>query len=285
MAVRLPWPRIRTVLLDMDGTLLDLRFDNHFWRESGPERYARSSRHVPGAGSRPRSRPAPGRWRGRSLGIAWITGRRELALDIVALKREIEHLIAVHPHVLDFLDALRAAGKRVVLVTNAHPHSLALKMEKTRLAGHFDQHRLRARAGLVKEQADFGRACASGNRSIRPRRCWWMIIWRSCAPAGLRDRASRVGACGQIRPIRRKHPVNFRRSTIFPSCCRSVEPTGWGAITRSCKNCNRTESPDRAAGRVVVGVSGEPEDEFTRSLAIRRRAAWAADGRMAIPAI
>jgi FMN phosphatase YigB (HAD superfamily) len=46
---------------------------------------------------------------------------RELALDIAALKREIAHLIAVHPHVVEFLEALRAAGKRVVLVTNAHP--------------------------------------------------------------------------------------------------------------------------------------------------------------------
>src|SRR5690606_507131 len=27
----LPWNQIDTVLLDMDGTLLDLHFDNHFW--------------------------------------------------------------------------------------------------------------------------------------------------------------------------------------------------------------------------------------------------------------
>ena len=40
MPTRLPWSQIRTVLLDMDGTLLDLRFDNHFWRELVPERYA-----------------------------------------------------------------------------------------------------------------------------------------------------------------------------------------------------------------------------------------------------
>ena len=40
MTAPLPWPEIHTVLLDMDGTLLDLRFDNHFWRELVPERYA-----------------------------------------------------------------------------------------------------------------------------------------------------------------------------------------------------------------------------------------------------
>lgn len=36
----LPWHAIDTVLLDMDGTLLDLHFDNHFWMEHLPQRYA-----------------------------------------------------------------------------------------------------------------------------------------------------------------------------------------------------------------------------------------------------
>ena len=31
---------IDTVLLDMDGTLLDLHYDNHFWLEHLPQRYA-----------------------------------------------------------------------------------------------------------------------------------------------------------------------------------------------------------------------------------------------------
>ncbi|HJW31508.1 MAG TPA: HAD-IA family hydrolase, partial [Saprospiraceae bacterium] len=68
---------------------------------------------------------------------------------------EVEHLIAVQPHALEFLDAVRAAGKRVVLVTNAHPGSLNLKMEKTQLAGHFDAIVCAHELGLVKEQAEF----------------------------------------------------------------------------------------------------------------------------------
>ena len=36
--VRIDWSKIDTVLLDMDGTLLDLRFDNWFWQELIPRR-------------------------------------------------------------------------------------------------------------------------------------------------------------------------------------------------------------------------------------------------------
>ena len=36
----LAWSTIDTVLLDMDGTLLDLHYDNHFWMEHLPQRYA-----------------------------------------------------------------------------------------------------------------------------------------------------------------------------------------------------------------------------------------------------
>ena len=34
------WDDIDTVLLDMDGTLLDLHFDNFFWMHYMPRRYA-----------------------------------------------------------------------------------------------------------------------------------------------------------------------------------------------------------------------------------------------------
>ena len=154
MTMRLPWTLIHTVLLDMDGTLLDLRFDNHFWRDLVPARYA--ERH----GLRLAQARAEVMARTRAVEgtLAWYCldyWSRELALDIVTLKREIAHLIAVHPHALEFLDAVRAAGKRVALVTNAHPRSLALKMEKTRLAGRFDAIICAHDLGLVKEQPEF----------------------------------------------------------------------------------------------------------------------------------
>ena len=35
------WQDIETVLVDMDGTLLDLAFDNYFWRRLVPADFAR----------------------------------------------------------------------------------------------------------------------------------------------------------------------------------------------------------------------------------------------------
>ncbi|HIP53440.1 MAG TPA: haloacid dehalogenase, partial [Chromatiales bacterium] len=80
---------------------------------------------------------------------------RELGLDIALLKQEVDHLIAVHPYVVEFLEAVRRADKRVALVTNAHQKALQLKMERTRLRGHFDRVICAHDLGLPKEDPRF----------------------------------------------------------------------------------------------------------------------------------
>jgi len=89
----------RHVLLDMDGTLLDLHYDNHFWLEHVPRRYAeKHALSLEAAKDAMRGRYKQIR-RPRSTGIGVITGLRELDLDIALLKEEVDHLISVHPHV------------------------------------------------------------------------------------------------------------------------------------------------------------------------------------------
>jgi putative hydrolase of the HAD superfamily len=150
----LDWQAIDRVFLDMDGTLLDLYYDNHFWLEHVPRRYADKlgvSLDEAKAALLPKYRRIQGT-------LDWYCvdhWSRELGLDIALLKAEVEHLIAVHPHVLDFLDVLAARGKRRVLVTNAHQKSIDLKFRRTRLGGHLDRvicaHDLR----LAKETPGF----------------------------------------------------------------------------------------------------------------------------------
>ncbi len=148
------WNHIDSVFLDMDGTLLDLHFDNHFWQEHVPQRYAeRNALDLETAKQQlyPRFRAVEGTMDWYCVDY-W---SRELELDIVLLKEELDHLIAVHPHVVEFLDFLRQADKRVVLVTNAHQKSLDLKMSRTGLAGHFDRLICTHHFGLPKEQHGF----------------------------------------------------------------------------------------------------------------------------------
>ena len=148
------WNVIDTVFLDMDGTLLDLNFDNHFWREHVPIRYAERL-GLTLAEAKADLLPRYARIEGTLEWYCVDHWSRELGLDIALLKQEVDHLIAVHPHVMDFLDALAALGKRRVLVTNAHQKAIALKMERTRLAGHLERILCAHDLGTAKETPGF----------------------------------------------------------------------------------------------------------------------------------
>ncbi len=150
----LDWTQIDTVFLDMDGTLLDLHFDNHFWLEHVPRRYAEHRGLEPEQAQQELIE----KYRSIEGTLEWYCvdrWSRELGLDIALLKEEVDHLIAVHPHVIEFLEALTRAGKRRVLVTNAHQKSIALKMDRTRLFGHLDRIVCAHDLGLPKEDPRF----------------------------------------------------------------------------------------------------------------------------------
>ena len=148
------WSKIETVLLDMDGTLLDLHFDNHFWMEHVPARYAEAT----GVDRATAKTALMARYKDIEGTLEWYCvdhWSRELGLDIALLKQEVQHLIQVHPHVPEFLEALQAGGIRRVLVTNAHQKALALKLQKTELVGHFDRVICAHDIGLPKEDPGF----------------------------------------------------------------------------------------------------------------------------------
>jgi len=154
MKVSLPWQQIDTVLLDMDGTLLDLHFDNHFWLHYVPLRYA--EKH--GLSSDEAHRQLMTRYQAVRGHLDWYCvdfWTRELSLDITRLKHDMAEKIAIRPDTVNFLSWLNQHNKRVVLVTNAHPASLELKMKKTGLHVHFDRILNAHDIGRAKENEGF----------------------------------------------------------------------------------------------------------------------------------
>ncbi|MCM2131888.1 HAD-IA family hydrolase [Larsenimonas rhizosphaerae] len=147
------WSSVDTVLLDMDGTLLDLHFDSHFWLEHLPKRYRELHKLDEAASEAMLSRVMEqyGTLDGYSLEY-W---SRELDLDIVALKKEVAHLIGFRQDARDFLLWLREQHPRVVLATNADRRGLALKLPMTGLDELVDDIVSSEDIGHPKEAAEF----------------------------------------------------------------------------------------------------------------------------------
>jgi len=150
----LNWSKINTVFLDMDGTLLDLHFDNHFWLEYVPQCYAQKHQ----ISHEYAYELLMAKYKTVEGTINWYCidhWSEELGLDIALLKQEVAHLIQLHPYVIEFLDWLKENGKKRILVTNAHQKSLALKMRKTPLAKHLDTIISAHELSLPKEEVEF----------------------------------------------------------------------------------------------------------------------------------
>lgn len=151
------WSRVDTALIDMDGTLLDLRYDNAFWFDDLPERLAR--RHAIGVDDARALVQSHARRLLGSLAFYCLDHWSELlGLDVAGANEELAHLIALRPAAEEFLRALRVRGTRTVLATNSHPRGLLFKLQRTGLGAWLDETLSSHELGFPKEDPRFWQA-------------------------------------------------------------------------------------------------------------------------------
>lgn len=152
------WDRVDDVLLDVDGTLLDRHFDNFFFEEELPRRYA--AKHglmVEEACNR-----LLAMYRAVEGELDWTDldyWTRVLGIDVVALTKEFDHLIALHPDSVDFLRHLRARGKRIYLLTSAHAAGVEIKVARTGVDRYVDRIINAFEVGYLKMRPEFWPHC------------------------------------------------------------------------------------------------------------------------------
>ena len=141
-------------MLDMDGTVLDLAYDNYVWKELVPERYAETR----GISLEIAQSRLFAKYEAIQGDIQWYCldhWSERLGLDVLELHRDVDHRIDYLPGARDFLRTMHQHDVRVLLVTNSHPDTLALKDEATGLSAYFDAIYTSHEFGYAKERQEF----------------------------------------------------------------------------------------------------------------------------------
>lgn len=150
----LAWADIDFVLLDMDGTLIDLYFDNYLWNVVLPQRFGEREGVDAERALELLYRDMLGSK--ASLDFYdldyWI---RQTRLDIDAIHEELKPLVRYRPGAVDFIAAVRASGRPAILATNAHPRSVAVKHRAIGLLDKLDASYSAHELGAPKEDPRF----------------------------------------------------------------------------------------------------------------------------------
>lgn len=172
MPFNIDWRSIDDVLLDMDGTLLDLHYDATFWLNNVhsivanltgepehviQERFHRELKKHEGT-------------------LAWYCTdywADFFGIDLIEAKQQLAHLIRFRPHAEQFLNVLNSLPLRTLIATNAHPDVIQLKLNVVPLEDMVDGIVSSHQYGVAKEHPDFWRALFD-EYAINPDRAMFM---------------------------------------------------------------------------------------------------------------
>jgi 5'-nucleotidase len=156
MIPRPDWSAVDVAILDMDGTLLDLHFDNQVWNVLLPKRYG-ELHAIDEIEARKRISHRLGNRRGTLSWYCLDYWSETLSIEIHELEAELDFLISLRPGARGFLEWLGGLGLRLILATNAHPASLERKLGRTGIARYFDGVVSAHVVGAAKESPYFWR--------------------------------------------------------------------------------------------------------------------------------
>ena len=132
------WSNIDTVLLDMDGTLLDLCFDNNFWMKTIPTHYSIHN-NIPFDEANSYLTSLFEREAGKLNWYCLDFWSKTLGFDVGELKRKVSEGVSWRPNAKEFLKRLRASHCETILITNAHPETLRIKLQRINLEPWLDK--------------------------------------------------------------------------------------------------------------------------------------------------
>ena len=213
MPFKIDWQTVDDVLLDMDGTLLDLHYDATFWLKNVHSIVAsftgESENEI-----RDRFQKELKKHEGT---LAWYCTDRWaefFGIDLIEAKKQLAHLIRYRPHAKQFLEALRPLPLRTIIVTNAHPDVIQLKLDVIPLGTLVDGIVSSHQYGVAKEHPNFGLHYSMSMRLIQIVRYLWTIRRESWTQqiAQASEKLSKLGT-----PIYLNHPAPHGNKVLMTS--------------------------------------------------------------------